>query len=99
MQLDLFVSLCSYMGILMAPEKTFGPVTTLSFAGIELDSVLLEARLPSDKLEKCRYLISEILQRKEVTLKEVQSLTGLLNFDCSVVTFVNFNLFRTLPAE
>ncbi|XP_068721411.1 uncharacterized protein [Montipora capricornis] len=85
MQLDLFLSLCSYLGIPMAPEKTFGPVTTLSFAGIELDSVLLEARLPSDKLDKCRSLISEFLQRKKVTLKEVQSLTGLLNFACSVV--------------
>ena len=63
----------------------FDPVTTLSFAGIELDSVLLEARLPSDKPDKCRSLISEFLQRKKVTLKEVQSLTGLLNFAFSVV--------------
>ena len=53
---------------------------SLSFSGIELDSVLLEARLPSDKLDKCRSLISEFLQRKKVTLKEVQSPTGLLNF-------------------
>ena len=61
----------------MAPKKTYGPVTTPSFAGIELDSVLLEARLPSDKLDKCRSLISEFLHRKKVTLKEVLSLTGL----------------------
>ena len=39
----------------------------------------------SDKLDKCRSLISEFLRRKKVTLKEVQSLTGLLNFACSVV--------------
>ena len=48
MQLDLFLSLCSYLSISMTPEKTYGPVTILSFAGIELDSVLLEARSPSD---------------------------------------------------
>ena len=29
MQLDLFLSLCSYLGIPMAPEKPYGPVTTL----------------------------------------------------------------------
>ena len=29
----------------MAPEKTCGPATTLSFAGIELDSICSEARL------------------------------------------------------
>ena len=85
MQLNLFLSLCSYVGILMAPKKTYGPVTTPSFAGIELDSVLLEARLPSDKLDKCRSLISEFLHRKKVTLKEVLSLTGLSDFACSVV--------------
>ena len=82
MQLDLFLSLCSYLGIPMAPERTYGHVTTPSFAGTELDT---EARLPSDKLDKCRSPISEFLQRKKVTLKKVQSLTGLLNFACSVV--------------
>ena len=38
----------------MAPEKTCGPPTTMSFAGIELDSILLEARLPLEKVEKCK---------------------------------------------
>lgn len=51
-QLDLILSLCSYLGIPMAPEKTCGPATTVSFAGIELDSILLEARLPLGKVEK-----------------------------------------------
>ena len=84
-QLHLFLDLCSYLGIPIAPEKTCGPATTLSFAGIELDSVSFEARLPQDKLEKCVATISDFLTRKKVTLKEVQSLTGLLNFACSVV--------------
>ena len=41
----------------MAPEKTVGPSTTLAFAGIELDTVLMEARLPQEKLDKCRELL------------------------------------------
>ena len=84
-QLDLFIDLCSYIGIPIATEKTFGPLTTLSFAGIELDSVLMEARLPPDKLYKCSALLSYFLHRKKATLMEVQSLTGLLNFACSVI--------------
>ena len=36
----------------MAPEKTIGPSSTISFPGIGLDSVLMEARLPPDKLIK-----------------------------------------------
>ena len=84
-QLDLFLMLCQYLGIPMAPEKTIGPSSTISFAGIELDSVLMEARLPPDKLVKCQDLISGFLRRRKVTLREIQSLTGLLNFACTVV--------------
>ena len=84
-RLHLFLYLCSYLGIPIAPEKTCGPATTLSFAGIELDSVSFEARLPQEKIDKCLCLISDFLTRKKVTLKEIQSLTGMLNFACSVV--------------
>ena len=79
------MSLCSYLGIPIAPEKTCGPSTIMSFAGIELDSIFLEARLPLDKIGKCISLISDFIHRKKVTLKEVQSLNGLLNFACSVI--------------
>ena len=41
--LALFLRLCSYLGIPMAPDKTVGPSTTLSFTGIELDSLSMEA--------------------------------------------------------
>ena len=84
-QLHLFLELCSYLGIPIAPEKTCGPATTLSFAGIELDSVSFEARLPMNKIDKCLSLIGSFLTRKKVTLKEIQSLTGMLNFASSVV--------------
>ena len=80
-----FLSLCDYLGVPMAPEKTVGPSNILTFAGIELDSLRMEARLPLDKTEKCKAMVSAFLRRKKVTLCEIQSLTGLLNFACSVV--------------
>ena len=83
--LNLFVDLRGHLGVPIAPEKTCGPATTLSFAGIELDTIQLEARLPTEKILKCKDLISDFLKRKKVTLKEVQSLTGLLNFAHSVI--------------
>ena len=42
--------------------------------------------MPKDKIEKCVQCIASFLTRKKVTLKELQSLIGLLNFACSVVT-------------
>ena len=80
-----FLSLCDYLGAPMAPEKTVGPSNILTFVGIELDSLRMEARLPQDKTEKCKAMVSAFLRRKKVTLREIQSLTGLLNFACSVV--------------
>ena len=80
-----FLSLCEYLGVPIAPEKTVDPRTTLTFAGIELDTILFEARLSADKITKSKALLSKFLQRKKATLKEVQSLIGLLNFACSVV--------------
>ena len=80
-----FLSLCKYLGVPIALEKTVGPQNILSFARIELDTLRMEARLPADKTEKCKLLIASFLRRKKVTLREIQSLTGLLNFACSVV--------------
>ena len=84
-QLNLFLELCSYLGIPIAPQKTVGPATVLQFAGIELDTQQLVARLPQEKVDKCIALITNFLHRKKVTLKDLQSLIGLLNFACSVV--------------
>ena len=77
--------MCDELGVPMAPEKTVGPSSVLSFAGIELDTCKMEARLPLDKLSKCRLLLNDFLTRKKVTFKELQSVIGLLNFTCSVV--------------
>ncbi|CAH3137158.1 unnamed protein product, partial [Porites lobata] len=84
--LSNFLSMCDFLGVPIAHEKTLGPLTTLQFAGIELDSVRQEARLPSEKIHKCRALLHQFAQKRSVTLRELQSLIGLLNFCCSVVT-------------
>ena len=47
--LQRFLHFCEDIGIPMAPEKTEGPDQVLIFAGIELDCLNLEARLPMEK--------------------------------------------------
>lgn len=83
--LSQFLKLCDYLGVPIAPEKTVGPRTVLPFVGITLDTINSEARLPEDKLQKCRTLLTAFYKRRKVTLRELQSLIGLLNFTCSVV--------------
>ena len=48
--LSNFLRLCGYLGVPIAEEKTVGPSQVIQFAGITLDSVRQESRLPEDKL-------------------------------------------------
>ena len=84
--LQRFLHFCEDIGVPMAPEKTEGPNQVLTFAGIELDCLNLEARLPMEKVDKILKAIRNLLPRKRIPLKELQSLIGLLNFACSVIT-------------
>lgn len=83
--LAAFLALCQRVGIPINKEKTFGPLTKLVIYGIEVDSIEMMSRLPQDKIDKCRNLLLAFALRKKVTLRELQSLIGVLNFACSVI--------------
>ena len=70
--LSKFLSLCDYLGVPIAHEKNEGPVTTLQFAGITLDTINMEARLPEVKLQKCREVLTDFHKRRKVSLRELQ---------------------------
>ena len=66
------------LGLPTAMDKLEGPVTLLTFLSLELDSSLLEIRLPADKLADLQDLISSWLDRKHCYHKELESLVGHL---------------------
>jgi hypothetical protein len=80
-------SLCEQLGVPMATGlgKVEGPTTCLTFLGIELDTVAMEARLSASRLLELQQLIVDWQSRKHATVKEMQSLTGLLNFASACV--------------
>ena len=84
-QLALFLDLCNELGVPIAHEKTAGPCHVLSFARIELDCLVFETRLPREEIQKCLPEIEHTLSRKKVTLNQLQSLIGLLNFACCAI--------------
>ena len=83
--LDTFLEICQDIGVPIAPEKTVQPTNYLSFLGIDLDTQLMISRIPDDKIVKFMNIIDEFLDSKSVTLRKLQSLTGMLNFTCSVI--------------
>ena len=52
--LSVAVKLCQELGFPVAPDKVVGPSTTLTFLGIELDSVSMVMRLSKPKLERLK---------------------------------------------
>lgn len=83
--LDKFLQLCLHIGVPIKKEKTESACQTITFMGLELDSINMEARLPADKLTKLRELLHSFSRCRKITLKELQSILGLLNFCCQVV--------------
>ena len=83
--LEAFMKLCTDVNIPIHHSKTVLPCTTITFLGIELDSMAMRAKLPQDKVSKIRDLLAQYMRRRKVTLVELQSLLGLLNFACKVI--------------
>jgi hypothetical protein len=55
---DEVSALCAKLGIPIADSKTEGPTQCLTFLGIELDTVAMEARLSATRLAELQTLIS-----------------------------------------
>jgi len=83
-KLRAFLEICRKIGIPIAMEKTeYG--WCLTFMGLELDTRLMRARLPQDKLEKCRNLVHKYTKEGKIQVRQLEALTGLLNFACKVI--------------
>ena len=76
---------CQELGVPLAMEKLEGPSHSLTFLGIELDTICMEARLPDDKLTRIRTLLVSWLTKKKATKREILSLVGVLQHASKVV--------------
>lgn len=83
--LSIATQVLSDLGIPMAPEKVEGPATTLVFLGIELDSQSMTARLPADKLQRLKAMVSGWRDRKSCTKRELLSLVGTLQHATTII--------------
>ena len=84
--LQTFRDICKLWGVPVAEDKTVEPTKILTFLGIEFDTLAMELRLPNEKLVELKHTLKLFVQSKKVTLRQLQSLIGLLNFACQVVS-------------
>ena len=83
--LEGFRRLCHILRVPLHPGKTVSPCRRLQFLGVELDMSTQTLRLPADKLDRARAVISALRTRRTAPLRDVQACIGLLNFACVAV--------------
>lgn len=71
--MDILVNVCERMGVPLAHEKTEGPKTIIEYLGLTIDTEQMLIKIPIDKIVELF-----VLNKKKVTLKELQSLAGSL---------------------
>ena len=65
--------------------QALGPSQVLPFLGVELDTVLFEARLPTDKLREIKDLLQQQLGANHTTYGFLETFLGKLSFASRVV--------------
>ena len=84
--LELITRLCKFLGVPLKVEKLEGPTEVLIFLGIILDTLRLEMRFPTDRLEELKEAIREWRRRNSCTKRELLRLIGKLVHATKVVT-------------
>ena len=102
--LRVSLDLCEALGVPIAEHKLEGPAPSLSFLGIQIDTIQGTLALPTDKLVRLRALITSWRPRKCCKKRELLSLIGQLQHACRVVrsgrTFLRRMIdLSTVPRE
>ena len=80
-----FLTICKRINIPISFKKTVLPTQHITFLGFEIDTMSETIRLPDEKLCRAKNEIQALLQKNKCTLRELQSLLGLLQFTCKVI--------------
>ncbi len=78
-------SLFSQANVPIAHHKTEGPTTSLTFLGIEIDTVRLQLSLPGEKVRRLRELLRKWTHKRACTRRELESLVGHLCHAATVI--------------
>ena len=81
-QISVFLEVCDIINFPVSMEKTFWATTKITFLGLLLDTINQLVCVPTEKIDKAKTMISKLLDKKsnKVTVEQLQSITGFLNF-------------------
>ena len=93
---ETLLRLLKQFGLTEAINKSCSPNYVMVFLGIEVNSLLLTLRIPQDKLQEILELLDLWCDKHTCTIKELQSLAGVLNFASRCVKSGRVYLSRIL---
>ena len=99
---SIILSILRSLGFHVAYNKVSPPSTCTIYLGVEIDSLAMELRLPSGKLQKLKDLLDSYVTRKRISKKDLESLGGLLSHCSHLVrggrTFCRrlYNLYKEM---
>ena len=79
-QINPFLELCAEIKLPVSLEKTEWANTLTIFLGILLDGISHTLGIPIDKRNRAINMLQEMLHKKKVTIKQLQTLCRFLNF-------------------
>ena len=78
--INQFIELCKEVNMPLSVEKTEWSTTLIVFLGILLDGSRKLLIVPEEKRTKAIRILQHLLTKNKATVKQIQSLAGLLNF-------------------
>lgn len=83
--LEIAQSVCSHVGVTIKTEKSVGPTTTITFLGIQIDTLSQTIRVPQEKLNEILIETDALVKRKKCTKRELLSIIGKLSFAAKAI--------------
>ena len=75
-----FLDTCAEINFPVSLEKTCWATPSLTFLGLLIDTLQRKIFIPIEKVSKALIQIEEFIGSRKATIKQIQRLTGLLNF-------------------
>ena len=75
-----FMTVCEQINCPISQEKTEFATQGIIFLGILLDGKGYTLGIPEEKKLKALHMIRQVIARRKITVKDIQKLTGTLNF-------------------
>jgi hypothetical protein len=76
--MNTFTEVCSQLGVPIADDQTEGPSTRLTYLGFLIDIENMLIQIPVEKVQELLYSLNKASKRKNIALRQLQSLCGSL---------------------